>query len=354
MQKALELAQSVAHVRTAPNPRVGCILVKRGRVIAQAAHQRFGGPHAEAIALEKAGNKAEGATAYLTLEPCCHSDKKTPPCVQALIGAGIARAVIACKDKNPRVNGRGIRMLRKAGIAVTQGILRAKAQELNRFFFHWVRTGRPFVTLKMAASLDGRITSAHRWLSNQQALRFVQQLRKESDAILVGKDTVRNDDPRLTVRNNKKPAALQPLRVVLDSRLSLADRMPRMRLSRNGPLLLACTPAAPMTNREKMRKAGIDVWTAPDADARGHVPLDGLLDELGRRGIVNLLVEGGGKTATTFLEQEFVDEAWFVMAPLLSGPQAALLYSGKEKRFKHAQVRALGDDALFHVRMLRG
>ncbi len=215
MRRALDLARRVPLLRTAPNPRVGCILVKNGRVIAQASHEKFGGPHAEALALAIAGRNGIGATAYLTLEPCCHTDKKTPPCTQALIRAGIKRAVIACTDENPHVNGRGIRMLRNAGIDVAIGVLEKEARELNRFFFHWIHARRPFVTLKMAASLDGKITSSRRWLSNAPALSFVQRLRAEHDAILVGKNTVENDDPRLTVRVKGRTAREQPLRVVL-------------------------------------------------------------------------------------------------------------------------------------------
>lgn len=349
MRRALDLARRVPLLRTAPNPRVGCILVKNGRVIAQASHEKFGGPHAEALALAIAGRNGIGATAYLTLEPCCHTDKKTPPCTQALIRAGIKRAVIACTDENPHVNGRGIRMLRNAGIDVAIGVLEKEARELNRFFFHWIHARRPFVTLKMAASLDGKITSSRRWLSNAPALSFVQRLRAEHDAILVGKNTVENDDPRLTVRVKGRTAREQPLRVVLDSRLELSAELTRKRILKNGPLLLACTPSASKAAKEKLQKMGIDVWTSDAADAGGHVPLDELLAELGRRGIRSLLVEGGGQTATAFLEQKRVDEGWFITAPLLAGPRATPLYHGTELRFKDARVRALGDDAIFHV-----
>lgn len=349
MRRALDLARCVPLLCTAPNPRVGCILVKNGRVVAQAAHERFGGPHAEALALEIAGRKTQGATAYLTLEPCCHTEKKTPPCTQALIRAGIKRVVIACRDENPEVKGRGIRLLRRAGIDVTIGVLEKEASELNRFFFHWIRTRRPFVTLKMAASLDGKITSRQRWLSNVHALRFVQTLRAEHDAILVGKNTVQMDDPRLTVRVKGRTTREQPLRVVLDSRLELSASLIRKRVVKNGPLLLACTPNASKAAKDKLQKMGVDVWTSDKPDAGGHVPLDALLVELGRRGIRSLLVEGGGQTATAFLEQGLVNEGWFVMAPLLAGPRATPLYQGTELRFKNVQVNALGDDALFHV-----
>jgi len=349
MQKALALAKRAMMLETRPNPRVGCIIIKNGRVIASAFHPAAGKPHAEALALQKAGPKAIGATAYVTLEPCCHTDKKTPPCAQAIIQAGIRRVVIACTDENPKVSGRGIRLLQRAGIQVTQGILKKYARKLNRFFFHWTRTGRPFTTLKMAATLDGKITSSQKWLSNAKALRFVQQLRVGHDAILVGKNTVLKDDPRLTVRTRGKNAPKQPMRIILDSRLDLSKVLAHMRVAKNGPLLAICTPAAPEKAKQTLQLAGIGVWTAPKADGDGSVPLRALLAELGRRGIRSLLVEGGGKTATAFLEQDLVDEAWFVTAPILAGPEGTPLYSGREIRLKNASVAPMGDDAVFHV-----
>lgn len=350
MRRALTLARSVPTQQTAPNPRVGCILVKNGKPIASAAHQRFGGPHAEAIALKKAGKRARGATAYLTLEPCSHTDKKTPPCAQALVRAGIARAVIACRDANPRVDGHGIRLLKTAGIAVTEGVLETEARELNRYFFHWIRTRRPFVTLKMASSLDGKITASRRWLSNPQALQFVQQLRAEHDAILVGRNTVLSDDPRLTLRPAGQRAVRQPLRIVLDSRLAISAKAGHLRVFRNGPLLIACTPQAPAGARQRLEAAGAQVWTSRKAGLNGQVPLDELLAELGRRGVRSVLVEGGGRTATAFIEQRRVDEAWFILTPLLAGTGATPLYLGREILFQNADVRVMGDNAVLHVR----
>ncbi|MBI5225805.1 bifunctional diaminohydroxyphosphoribosylaminopyrimidine deaminase/5-amino-6-(5-phosphoribosylamino)uracil reductase RibD [Candidatus Micrarchaeota archaeon] len=348
MRRALGLAQRASLRKTAPNPRVACILVKNNRVVAKAAHQRFGGPHAEALALMHAGIRARGATAYVTMEPCHHADKKTPPCAQALISAGIRRVVVAALDQNPKVNGAGIRSMKKAGIAVHVGVLKTNAEHLSRLFFHWIKTGRPWVTLKMAVSLDGKITVSNRWLSNPKALRNVQRLRTEHDAILVGKSTILADNPRLSVRKNGRalPKNEQPLRIIMDSRLELDPR--RFQVFQNGPVLMICTNKAPRGKKDAYLKAGIDVWTGP-AMGNGHVRLDALLAELGRRGIRSVLVEGGSQVATEFLESECINEAYFVVAPMLAGPEGVSLYRGREIRFIGATVQAVGDDAVFHV-----
>jgi len=249
MANALRFAEHSDLRATAPNPQVACIIVQNDRLIAHAVHERFGGLHAEALALKAAGPRARGATAYLTLEPCSHTDKKTPPCVNALIAAGIRRVVIACRDENPAVSGRGVHRLKKNGIAVREGVGKNRALELYRFFFHWIKTKKPWVTLKMAGSIDGKITSSRRWLSNPLALHDVQRIRAQQDAILVGKNTVQTDNPRLTVRDrNGKDRLDQPLRVILDSQLQLSTRL---RVFRNGPVLLACTPNAPEAKKRK-------------------------------------------------------------------------------------------------------
>ncbi len=349
MTRAFHLAECSSLYRTAPNPRVACILVKHNRVVAQAVHERFGGLHAEALALAKAKTAARGATAYITLEPCCHTDKKTPPCVQALKHAGIRRVVVACRDENPRVLGRGIRELKKAGIRVTQNVLQERARNLYRFFFHWIKTARPFVTLKMAISIDGKITSSRRWLSNPTALEDVQRIRAQHDAILVGQNTIRTDDPRLTVRKYGKDTSSQPLRVILDSKLALN---PHFRVFHNGPVLVACTNAASKKRKEAFMNAGIARWISPISE-KGRVPFHELFAELGRRGIRSVLVEGGASVATNLLEEKRVNEAYFNVTPGLSGPRAVSLYTGRPMHLRNAQVTVLGDNAVFHVRFRR-
>lgn len=346
MNHALQLAERSSRANTMPNPQVACILVKNNRLVSQAVHERFGGFHAEALALEKAKTRARGATAYLTLEPCSHTDKKTSPCVDALIRAGIKRVVVACKDENPQVNGKGIRKLRRAGVQVHLGILNERARKFYRFFFHWIKTGRPFVTLKMASSLDGRITAETRYLSSPASLEFVQELRAAHDAILVGKNTIKTDDPKLTIRKKGFDKNEQPLRVILDSRLELS---PNCRVFYNGPSMMACTNAAPDFRRRLFQRAGILLWVSPKSN-NGSVPLGDLLDELGRRGVRSILVEGGSRIVTSFFEQNLVNEAFFFVTPWLSGLKAVPLYQGRPKKLNCEKVSAIGTDAVFQIR----
>ena len=349
MARALELAESSDRFATAPNPQVACLLVKNNRLVASTVHERFGGPHAEALALAKAGSKAKGATAYVTLEPCGHTDKKTPPCTPALITAGIRRVVLACRDENPRVSGNSLRQLKKAGILVTENVQSVRALQLYRFFFHWIRTHKPWVTLTMASSLDGKITAQKKNLSNAAALRHVQRLRASHDAILVGKNTIRKDDPRLTVRKKGKATHRQPLRVILDSKLELDSHF---RVFHNGPVLVACTRAAPKKKKDELTDAGINVWVSPRSD-KSRVPFGELFTELGRRGIRSVLVEGGANVATALLEKRQVDEAYFDVTPWLSGPKAIPLYSGRPLHLRNAHIAIMDDNAIFHVRFRR-
>ncbi len=217
----MALALSEAHrglARTSPNPPVGCVLVKKGREVGRGFHARFGGPHAEVVALRKAGGRARGATAYVTLEPCCHTGK-TPPCTRALAAAGVERVVVGALDPNPKVARRGLAALRRAGVGVRSGVMRAECNSLIRGFRLWVSTARPWVTLKLAASLDGRIatrTGESKWISSPPSRRMVQRLRARSDGLLVGVGTVLADDPRL---NCRLAGSSNPLRVILDRRL---------------------------------------------------------------------------------------------------------------------------------------
>jgi len=312
---ALALAEArkgLGHTR--PNPAVGCVIARGERVLAAGHHARAGGPHAEVVALRSVSPRAaRGATIYVTLEPCCHHGK-TPPCTDALIAAQPARVVVGARDPNPRVAGRGIRALRAAGIAVRVGVRESECEEVIRGFATWIRTGRPWVQLKLAASLDGRIATrsgASKWISSPESRRTVQQMRARADAVLVGVGTVLVDDPRLTCRLG---GARQPLRVVLDHRL----RTPADSRVVRGPgsCLLVCARGASTRKRRALESAGAEVLTVPAAERAGW---RALLVELGRRGLHEVLVEGGGAVAASALRARVVNGLTFFYNPRLIG-----------------------------------
>lgn len=353
MALALRLAAK-ARGRTRPNPMVGAVVVAGRRIVGQGYHRRAGGPHAEILALEAAGRKAQGATLYLTLEPCCHLKKRTPPCVPAILAAGIARVVVAMPDPNPRVGGRGIRALRRAGLTVTVGCLREEAERLNPVYLHWVRRGLPYVTLKAAMTLDGKIATAageSQWITGTAARRYGHHLRGEADAVLVGLGTILHDDPRLTVRGatRRSPEIPQPLRVVLDAhlRIPLTARVLTRQASRT---CIATTALATRKRRELVSSTGASLLILPQED--GRVSLRACLARLARQGISSVLIEGGSEVNASALRSGLVNRGVFVIAPkLLGGQDAKGAVGGRSPRrlaqamaVTDLQVRRLGDD----------
>ena len=336
-----------------PNPAVGCVLVKDGRVIGRGWTQPGGRPHAETEALRRAGAAARGATAYVTLEPCSHHGR-TPPCCEALAGAGIARVVMAMRDPDPRVNGRGLAMLRGAGIAVEEGLLEAEARALNAGFFRRIQAGMPVVTLKLASTLDGRIATASgesRWITGEAARREVHALRARHDAILVGSGTVLADDPDLTCRIPGMER-VPMLRVVADARLRTPEASRLVQGAKLAPVLIITAPGHPPAAQAPFIAAGADIVTVP-AHAAGGLDLPSLLRALGRRGVTRVLAEGGAGLAAALLRQGLVDRlVWFhapaVMGgdghPALEGLRLAALSA--MPRFRRTAQRALGDDML--------
>ena len=303
-----------------PNPLVGAVVVRDGRIVGMGYHQRPGEPHAEVHALRAAGPLARGATLYVNLEPCAHHGR-TPPCTETIIGAGIRRVVAAIEDPDPRVRGRGFARLRAAGIDVTVGVRAEEARRLNEVFLKYAATGRPFVLLKAAASLDGRIatrTGASRWITGPEARALVHRLRAAYPSIMVGIGTALSDDPELTARTDP-PAARQPLRVVVDSRARL-PRDARM-LRAPGRTLVATTASAPAGRVRELERAGAEVVCLPDL--AGRVDLEALLEELGRRGISGVLLEGGATLNGAMLERRLVDKVMFFLAPTLIGGRDA-------------------------------
>lgn len=314
MRRALRLARK-GEGRVSPNPLVGAVIVRDNRVIGEGWHEHCGGPHAEINAIRNAGEPVAGATVYVTLEPCSHHGR-TPPCVEALIACRPARVVVAVADPNPRVNGRGIEALRSRGIATTVGVLGEACTRLNEAFFKYITTGLPFVTLKFAQTIDGRIATIDglsRWISSPASLRFAHGLRRAHDAILVGARTVLADDPELTCRLVR---GRNPLRVAVDSRLTLP---PGARLfSAAAPTIVATTGRAPAAKRALFAARGVELLELA-ADGSGRVDLGALLAALGRREVTSLLVEGGGALITAFLKEGLADRLVAIVAPKILG-----------------------------------
>lgn len=323
MQRALQLAEQGLFT-TSPNPRVGCVIVKDNRIVGEGWHQQAGGPHAEVHALQQAGDKARGATAYVTLEPCSHHGR-TPPCAEALIKAGVRRVVGAVRDPNPEVAGRGYQKLRDAGIEVSESCLEDQARELNEGFFLRMTRGRPLVRIKLAMSLDGRTAMASgesQWITGTEARRDVQRLRAISDAILTGVGTVLADDPSLTVRRDEMgeigdatDPSRQPLRVIADRD---ARTPATARILQGGNVQVFCASSA-LASAPAQDLAALGVSLTGVAWKDNGVDLAELLDALGELGINELLVEAGPTLAGTFIRENLVDELWLYQAPVFLG-----------------------------------
>jgi diaminohydroxyphosphoribosylaminopyrimidine deaminase/5-amino-6-(5-phosphoribosylamino)uracil reductase len=312
---ALRLAERGLYTTT-PNPRVGCVLVKDGEVIAEGWHERAGEAHAEAMALGAAGAAACGATAYVSLEPCSHHGR-TPPCADALVAAGVRRVVAAMSDPNPRVAGQGLARLRAAGIEVDCGALEDEARDLNIGFVSRMQRGRPWLRLKIAATVDGKtalLDGASRWITGPEARRDGHAWRARACAVLTGMGTVREDDPQLTVRD--VPTTRQPLRVVVDSRMQIA---PGAKVLAGGGALLAAA-REDADKRRRLEALGVEVIVLPGA--RGEVDLTALIEELGRREINELHVEAGRTLDGALLRGGLVDELVLYLAPAIVGDRA--------------------------------
>lgn len=356
MAQALALAARGLYT-TDPNPRVGCVIVRDGEVVGEGFHRRAGEPHAEIHALAAAGDRARGATVYVTLEPCSHTGR-TGPCAEALQAAGVARVVVAMVDPNPLVAGRGIRLLEEAGIEVAVGLLADDAQALNPGFIARMAAGRPFVRLKMAMSLDGRTamgSGESQWITGPEARCQVQRLRARSSAILSGVESVIMDDSRLTVRAEQLGlddaaaiASRQPLRVIVDSQL----RLPLAAACLRAPgRTLVMTTSDDVDRRARLTDAGAEVQTLP-ADAQGRVDLPSLLAWLARHEAVNeLLVETGATLAGAMLNAALIDELQLFVAPTLLGGEARPLFAlpgltlmADQQRLDIHDIRAVGQD----------
>lgn len=318
MRAALTLARRGLG-RVAPNPAVGCVLVKDGRVVARGWTQPGGRPHAETEALGRAGDQASGATAYVSLEPCCHHGG-TPPCAEALIVAGVSRCVVALGDPDERVAGRGLQRLSEAGIAVTEGVLADEAEAVNAGFLMRLRAGRPLVTLKLATTLDGRIATAareSRWITGEAARAQGHLLRAGHDAVMVGAGTAATDDPRLDVRLPGLEDRA-PLRVVLDGGLRIPASHDLVARAGSQPTLLFTRAGHPPERRQALADQGMEVLDV-ESDDEGLLSVSSVLQELGRRGLTRLLVEGGGRLAASLIRADLVDRLVWFRAPGVIG-----------------------------------
>ena len=340
--------------RTWPNPAVGCVLVGTdGDVVGRGWTQPGGRPHAETEALKRAGEAARGATAYVTLEPCSHTGR-TRPCADALIAAGVGRAVIAIEDPDPRVSGRGIARLREAGISVELGAGAAEANELNAGFFLRIGQGRPLVSLKLATSLDGRIATRSgesRWITGEAARRHAHLLRAQHDGILVGTGTAAADDPELTCRLPGL-AERSPVRIVLDATLRLPPSAKLLAGARQVPTWLITAGGSDPARRQALTRQGVEFIEIEDAE-EGRLPLDQALQALGGRGMTRLLVEGGSRLAAGLLQAGLVDRVhWFRAASVIGGdglPAAAafgVAQLADAARFQRTDIALLGEDIL--------
>lgn len=357
MQRALDLARR-GEGFVEPNPMVGCVIARGGRIVGEGYHRRFGGPHAEVFALRKAGARARGATAYVTLEPCSHFGK-TPPCVDALIAAGVKRVIAATRDPNPRVSGRGLKKLRAAGIEVRVGLLEPEAQRLIAPFAKFIRRRQPYVILKWAQSLDGRLATSggdSKWITGEASRAAAHAIRARVDAVLVGIETVLADDPDLTARY-VRPRRVAT-RVVLDSRLRTPPTARLVRSARRAPVLIVTSTARARDARAvaRLTRAGCEVAGVPVRGKR--LDLRKVLMELGRRGMTNVMVEGGPRVLGSFLAAGLVDEARVFVAPKLlggegpRGPMGAfavpVVRRGLSPRVE--RIEAFGDDLCYTLR----
>jgi diaminohydroxyphosphoribosylaminopyrimidine deaminase/5-amino-6-(5-phosphoribosylamino)uracil reductase len=352
MLEALALAER-GRGSVEPNPLVGALVVSSKGNIGKGWHQRFGGAHAEANALEAAGPAAKGATLYVTLEPCCHYGK-TPPCTDAVIRAGICRVVAAMYDPDPRMAGRGVEQLRAAGLPVEIGCCEQEARRLNAPYVKLKTVRQPYIHAKWAMTLDGKIatrTGESRWISNDEARRRTHALRGRMDAIIVGLQTVRADDPSLTARPSGPRVAT---RIVLDRFCQLSTWSKLATTAREAAVMIACSENAPLDRRRALAELGCEVVPFPSGE--GKVSIGPLLDELGRRGMTNVLVEGGASVLGSFVDARALDEVHVFVAPTIFGGAAALSPAGgtgtptlvEALRLARWVVEPAGDNLVIH------
>lgn len=356
MRRAIELAER-GRGWTNPNPVVGAVIARNGRIIGEGYHARYGGLHAERRAIAALTESAQGAVMYVTLEPCCHYGK-TPPCTEAILEQGIGRVVIGSGDPNPKVAGKGAEILRKAGVAVEEGFLREECDRLNPVFFHYITNNTPYVVMKYAMTMDGKIatcTGASRWITGEAAREQVQNLRHRYMGIMVGIGTVLADDPMLNVRLEGRKS---PVRIICDSRLRIPESSRICQTAREYPTIVAHAQGSPKTAAE-LKALGIQVISAPDEN--GQVDLRRLMEILGGQGMDSILLEGGGELNEAALRAGIVQEARVFVAPkIFGGREAKTPVTGagvstpdQAKRFSLKGVSQVGEDLMLEYQVLQ-
>lgn len=350
MQKTLALAAR-GKGKTSPNPMVGALIVKKGKIVAQGYHKKAGTPHAEIVALKKAGPLSKGATLFVNLEPCCHTDKRTPPCTKSIIEAGIRKVVVAMIDPNPKVAGMGMRELRRAGIKTEVGIMRAEAKKLNEAFIKFITKKEPFVFLKIAQTIDGKIATAagnSQWITGTKSREYVHRLRNDVDALLVGIGTVKKDNPSLDCRLK---GGMNPFRIIVDSSLRIPPDA-KLLNHKDGRTIIATTEKANPTKISRLTARGARVLVIDSKHNR--VDLRKLIKELGRLDITSVMIEGGSTVNASALSSGIVDKVLFFIAPkIIGGTDSLPSIGGKSPALlksayglKHLISTAVGDDLL--------
>ncbi|MCX7913698.1 MAG: bifunctional diaminohydroxyphosphoribosylaminopyrimidine deaminase/5-amino-6-(5-phosphoribosylamino)uracil reductase RibD [Thermodesulfovibrionales bacterium] len=357
MQRSLKLALK-AQGMTSPNPMVGAVIVRNNKIVGEGFHRKPGTPHAEVIAIEEAGDKTRGASLYVNLEPCCHTDKRTPPCTEAIINSGIKQVFVAMIDPNPKVSGRGIDVLRSHGIDVRVGILEDKAKKLNEVYIKYITTKKPFVILKLATTLDGKIATHKgdsKWITGQKARILVHKIRNSVDAVMVAVGTVMADNPQLTVRLYKRKFIKNPIRVIID---------PNLEIPTNYNVFNIPPPTILVTKEESLlrdssvllekRKLLIERGVKFISYKGDKVDLNWLMGRLGEEGITSIMVEGGSSFSASCLNYGIVDKAIFFIAPkILGGKESITAVGGENLRdldnafiLKNLKIKMVGGDIM--------
>jgi diaminohydroxyphosphoribosylaminopyrimidine deaminase / 5-amino-6-(5-phosphoribosylamino)uracil reductase len=326
-----------------PNPLVGAVLVKNEIVISKGYHKKYGSNHAEVEAINKSKQDVSGSTLYCNLEPCCHTNKQTPPCVPLIIQKKIKRVVISNFDPNNAVNGRGVKQLQEAGIEVTTGVLENEGKELNKFYFKYVKEKLPYITLKIAQSIDGKISYSRReqtWLTGKESIKFVHKLRSKYDAVLVGAGTIKTDNPLLTVREIR---ARNPFRIIIDGKLNISAKSQILNLEDKEKSWIFTSTLADLTKLNKLRKKGVKIFEI-NSSQREKLNLKNILQVLAKNKITSILVEGGAEIFNQFLELNLYDEVVVLQAPIVLGNGIANTNLKTTKQLKLLTYEKLGED----------
>jgi diaminohydroxyphosphoribosylaminopyrimidine deaminase/5-amino-6-(5-phosphoribosylamino)uracil reductase len=332
-----------------PNPLVGAVIIKNGKVIGEGYHKKYGGAHAEINAIRKVGKNVAGSTLYCNLEPCCHTNKQTPPCVPLIIQKKIKRVVISNYDPNKEVNGNGVKQLRKSGIEVTTGILEEEGKELNKFYFKYVEEKLPYVTVKVAQSTDGKISLSKKeqtWLTGKESIKYVHKLRSEYDAVLVGTGTIKTDNPQLTVREVK---GRNPIRVIIDGMLSIPISSNVIECADPQNTIIFTSKSASERKANKLSKKGVRIFKLKTS-GQNQISIKSILKVLAENKITSVLVEGGGEIFTQFINRNLFDELIILQSPKILGRGISAFDLKKLKKYRLFEVKKIGEDIKFTYR----